>query len=321
MERPPDRLVRPHQGSQEQFILTGSRRPDESPKYCDVAGDGGKAGVGKTWALLFEPLRHVYNPRFSGVIFRRTYPQIKNEGALWDTSCELYPLYGGRPRQSDLEWIFPSGATIRFVHMEHEDDRFNWDGAQVPYIAFDQLEHFTRKQFFYMLSRMRSTCGVRPYLRFTCNPDPKHFLRKFLGWYIGKDGYADESRNGQRRFFVTQGDDIEWSDDHDELWLQTGLKPLSFAFFSGHLEDNLALMEKNPQYINMLRALPRVERLRLLGGNWDVDYEAGDYFQKEWFSVVRVAPQFIDCVRYWDRAGTAAKDAKETGSWTAGVKI
>jgi 8-oxo-dGTP pyrophosphatase MutT (NUDIX family) len=43
------------------------------------------------------------------VIFRRTCPQITNEGALWDESEQLYPLIGGRSKLSSLEWGFPKG--------------------------------------------------------------------------------------------------------------------------------------------------------------------------------------------------------------------
>ena len=58
---------------------------------ADIAIYGGAAGGGKTFARLLEPLRHVSNKNFGAVIFRRTTPQITNDGALWDESLNLYP--------------------------------------------------------------------------------------------------------------------------------------------------------------------------------------------------------------------------------------
>jgi hypothetical protein len=49
---------------------------------ADIAIYGGAAGGEKTFAELLEPLRHVGNKDFGAGIFRRTTPQIPNEGAL-----------------------------------------------------------------------------------------------------------------------------------------------------------------------------------------------------------------------------------------------
>src|ERR1700761_7399943 len=84
---------------------------------ADIAIYGGAAGGGKTWALLMEPLRHVANPDFGAVVFRRTTVQVRNPGGLWDESAKLYPLAGGAPKSHALEWRFPSGAKVRFSHL------------------------------------------------------------------------------------------------------------------------------------------------------------------------------------------------------------
>ena len=139
---------------------------------ADIAVFGGAAGGGKTWSLLYEPLYHIKNQDFGAVIFRRTYPQITVEGGLWDESDRLYPFAGATSTKGSLRWQFPSGSTVVFRSMENEDDCRNFDGSQIPFIGFDQLESFTPKQFWYMLSRNRSTCGVKPYVLASCNPQP-----------------------------------------------------------------------------------------------------------------------------------------------------
>ncbi len=155
------RTLRPQPGPQETWLSSGA----------DIAIYGGSAGGGKSWALLFEPLRHVANPGFGAVIFRRTMPMITNEGGLWDESMGLYPLAGATPMIGSHDWRFPSGANVGFRHLQHEVTKLDWQGAQVALIGFDELTHFTESQFFYMFSRNRSMCGVRPYIRATTNPD------------------------------------------------------------------------------------------------------------------------------------------------------
>jgi terminase large subunit-like protein len=146
-------VVRPQPGPQESFLSTSA----------DIAIYGGGAGGGKSFALLIEPLRHIDNKDFGAVIFRRTLVDVKKQGSLLDTSLPVYGQNGGRLRQApDLLWRFPSGAKIGFGHLEHDKTVLDWQGAQTPLICFDELTRFTRAQFFYMLSRNRSTCGVRP---------------------------------------------------------------------------------------------------------------------------------------------------------------
>lgn len=174
---------------------------------------GGSAGGGKSFGLLLEPLRHVHNPRFGTVIFRRTYPEIMGTGGLWDTAGEVYPQLGAVPNKSGKSWRFPSGATVVFRHLEHEGDVYAWQGAQIPLIGLDELTHFTARQVFYLMSRNRSTCGVRPYGRATCNPDAGSWVAEFLSWWIDQlTGFPVPGRAGVLRWFYRKGDDIHWFD-------------------------------------------------------------------------------------------------------------
>lgn len=308
-------LFRAQPGSQWDFLSTSA----------DIAVYGGAAGAGKSYALLLEPLRKIHKPGFGAVIFRRTYPQITNEGGLWDTSLDIYTHNGATPKMSTLEWIFPGDNKIKFAHMQHDKDRYEWDGSQIPMIGFDQLEHFTWRQFFYMLSRNRSACGVVPYVRATCNPDPDHWLRHFMRWWIDDDtGLPIQERSGKIRWFVVQNDEVFWADHSEDLTDSHGddVIPKSFTFVPGRVYDNRILLETNPEYLSNLKALQKVDRERLLEGNWNARDSAGMYFERSWFEIVRAAPTFVDAIRYWDRAATPAT-AKTAGSasYTAGVRI
>jgi len=71
-----------------------------------------------------------------------------------------------------------------------------------------------------------------------------------------------------------------------------------------------------------LKALPYVERARLLDGNWKVRPAAGNYFKKEYFEVVDAVPAARSIVRYWDRAGSEKKaDGSNKPDWTSGTKM
>jgi hypothetical protein len=233
---------------------------------------GGAAGGGKTYALLLEPLRHVKNPGFGGVIFRRTSPQITNEGGLWDTAEGIYPLIGAKGLVGSLDWRFPSGANVGMRHLQHESTKYNWQGTQLAYLGFDELPHFSESQFFYLISRMRSVCGVRPYCRATTNPDPG-WVKRFLAPWVDKT-FPDPAGSGEIRWFLRIKGQLIWARSRAELEAQhPGKRPKSVTYVAASVWDNPALLQRDPDYIGNLQALPDVERARLLDGDWDVKRE------------------------------------------------
>lgn len=294
---------------------------------ADIAIYGGAAGGGKTWALLMEPLRHVGNPAFGAVFLRRTTVQIRNEGGLWDESQVLYPQLGAEPKQHELWWSFPTGASVSFAHLEHDKTRFNYQGAQIPLICFDELTHFTPTQFWYMVSRNRSMCGVRPYIRATCNPDADSWVAEFIAWWIDQEtGQAILGRQGVLRWFVRVGDKIVWADSPGDLAEHrmpdgSSIPPKSATFIAAKLTDNAALMAADPGYMANLLALPHVERERLLGGNWKIRPAAGLYFQRSWCRVVDSIPAGTVFGRGYDLAATPPTADNPDPDATSATKI
>lgn len=268
--------IRPQPGAQEAFL--------SSP--ADITIYGGAAGGGKSYALLLEPMRHAANRDFGALVLRKTTPEIMGVGGLWAEAEKLYPLIGGQPRIANFEWIFPSGARVKFDHLEHEKSKHKYQGNQIPLICFDELTHFSESQFWFMISRNRSACGVRPYIRATCNPDAASWVRQLVAWWLDKDsGYPLAERSGVLRWFVRWGGELQWADSRAELQGNfPGIEPKSLTFIRATLSDNPALTERDPGYLANLQALPYVERERLLGGNWNVVDAAGAEWPAEYFA-------------------------------------
>lgn len=325
-------VVGPQPGPQTLFLST----------QADIAIFGGGRGGGKTSALLLEPTRHLGVAGFNAVIFRRTRPQITAPDGLWEESRKLYARLQGISRETQLDWRFPAGSAIRFAHLEHEKDLESWLGAQIALLGFDQLEAFTEHEFFTLLACNRSTCGVRPYIRGTCNPDPDSWLASFIGWWIDQEerlsdgkpnpnyGYPVEERSGKLRWFFRMGDEKLWFDSREEALAgiaERGLDPkenppLSVTFIRSLVDDNPALLEVNPQYVGLLNALPLVERERFRKGNWKIRPSAGNVFQRGWFPIVKELPCGVkNRLRYWDRAATEVSPQNPDPDWSSGARV
>jgi predicted phage terminase large subunit-like protein len=292
---------------------------------ADIVVYGGAAGGGKSFGLLLEPIRHYNNPRFGAVIFRRNSVQVRNEGGLWDESMGLYTNLGGHPREAFLEWQFPSGSRVKFAHLELDRSVYDWQGAQIALIGWDELTTFTEKQFIFMLSRNRSSSGVPGYMRATCNPDADSWVRRWVDWWIDAEGYPIAERSGVIRYFIRRDDAICWGDSPEELMQRFGVEKWeikSFTFIPARLQDNPILMQKDPAYHANLRALSRVDRLRLEGGNWNIRATAGNIFRAEWFPVINAVPAgWIAALRFWDRAATKPSASNPDPDWTRGLKL
>ena len=306
----------PQAGPQTQFMASSA----------DIIIYGGAAGGGKTYALLLEALRHKDVKSFGAVIFRHNYNQITAEGGLWDASQKIFnQVPDAHSRKSPkLHWRFDGGAKLSFAHIERDEDLKSWQGTEIAYIGFDELTHFTKHQFLYMLSRNRTTCGIRPYVRATCNPDSDSWVAEFISWWIDQEtGYAIPERSGQIRWMVVLNDIIYWGDTPEELAKKYEVNVedcKSVTFIASRLEDNKILMESDPGYLANLKAMTEVDMERLLRGNWKIKAAAGSFFKRSQVGEIltEVPKDLVAVCRGWDLAATD-KDEDDEAAFTAGV--
>lgn len=201
---------------------------------------------------------------------------------MWDESMKVYSnIQWSNPSVSSLQRTFPSGSIGRFAWIEHEKDMYNWQGSQICLIGFDELTHFTKNQFFYLLSRNRSTSWIRPYIRATCNPDPYSRVSEFISWWIDPETWFPiPERAWVIRYFMQDNDSyLRWDSIQDILdkypyllerpdfklsKTQDLIKTVTFIPWS--IYDNKKLLDVNPWYLGSLMSQTEEEKTKLLWG-------------------------------------------------------
>lgn len=146
---------------------------------CVEAMYGGAAGGGKSDALLMaffgnskDPMAYVKQPKYSGLILRRTYADLSLPGAIMSRAQEWLQGSEAKWHDKDKTWTFPSGATLTFGYLEHENDKFRYQGAELQYVAFDELTQFTESQYTYLFSRLRRPTGSAVPIRMRSATNP-----------------------------------------------------------------------------------------------------------------------------------------------------
>ncbi len=281
---------------------------------------GGAAGGGKSVGLLACAVQGVNYRDFAGILFRKTYKQLEEPGGLVERSREIYPHYGGLYRTGDFRWRFPSGAQVVLRHLQHTNDRYSYQGAEYSFEGFDQLEQFDEEDYLYLFSRARSRDPrIRARIRASANPGAAWLLDRYLPW-LGTDSELDQkgwprAQQGEELYFIRENEeDILVEPDHPEA--------LGRTFIAATIYDNPTLMENDPDYIRRLKALPFVERRRLLDADWHIESAAGNIYKREWMVIAEIEYPVLEAsVRAFDFAATEKETQKDDPDLTATVKM
>jgi predicted phage terminase large subunit-like protein len=93
------------------------------------------------------------------------------------------------------------------------------------------------------------------------------------------------------------------------------------TFIAAKVTDNPILLTRDPSYVANLKAMSRVERERLLGGNWKIRPAAGLYFMRQDAILIDERPDAVHMLRWvraWDLAATEKTEDNDP-DWTVGV--
>lgn len=170
----------------------------------------------------------------------------------------------------------------------------------------------------------------------TCNPDPDSFIREWIEWWLDDEGYPIHERSGVKRWYVENDNQMYFADTEEELrekypeFLRVfnpktknhiEVPPSTITFIAGTIFDNPALIEANPKYLSKLNSLPKIERARLLEGNWYVRPEGSNYFLRQWLNKVDKLPRGVVGCRAWDKASSEPSEVNTHPDFTASIKM
>ncbi len=243
---------------------------------------GGAAGGGKSESLLSAALQYVEEPKYSALLLRRSYADLSLPGALMDRAAEWLTDTDAHWRDKSKTWEFPSGATLTFGYLEHEKDKYRYQGSEFQFVGFDELTQFTETQYTYLFSRSRRIRGSRIPIRMRSASNPGG---------VGHDWV-------KTRFIAPE-----------PSWLA---KENRF-FVPAQLEDNPYL--DCEEYCQTLDMLDPVTKEQLRYGNWDIALQGG-MFKREWFEYTDEIPDGPQ-VRFWDFAATKPINGSDP-DWTVG---
>lgn len=206
---------------------------------------GGAKGGGKSKGLreIFLLRRFEWGASH-GAIFRRTYPEL--EGNHIRPLFESFPSLRTYYHESKKLLTLPNGSSLQFCHCKNEEDVSLYQGREFDDLGIDEVTQWTESMFRTLSGSNRSSKpGIKPRIALTGNP--------------GGIGHP-----WVKRIFI-------------EKRLNEREKESDYNFIQALVDDNLALMENDPEYVRRLEAEPN-EALRnaYRYGSWDI--HAGQFF-------------------------------------------
>lgn len=183
------------------YMAMGTRRvvvdyeptPKQRMFHASTANEllfGGAAGGGKSKAIVMDAFfRCLQFPGTVAYIFRRTYAEL--EDTIIREMRRSYPKGIGVYNVSRHEWSFPNGSKILCRHCADVQSMYDYKGAEIQWLYFDELTSFPYQIYEFIRTRLRAPkiLGVTPITRSASNPgDIGH------GWV--KERFVDAGEYG-----------------------------------------------------------------------------------------------------------------------------
>ena len=198
---------------------------------------GGARGGGKSWVVRYKAVGMAC--RYAGIkilIVRRTYPELLNNHINPLKSCIQRELAAYNVQEKIFRFV--NGSTISFGYCNHESDLQRYQGAEYDIIFLDEATQLTEKMFKDISVCCRGVNGFPKRVYCTCNPGGRGH-----GWV--------------KRLFVER----RFLDNEN---------PVDYSFIQSLVYDNEILLEKDPDYLKTLEALPAAQRRAWLEGDWNI---------------------------------------------------
>lgn len=220
-------------------------------------GFGGARGGGKSWSVRTKAkLLALRYPGIRILIVRRTYPELINNH-INILRSELLGV--ARYNDKDKVLKFKCRSTINFTYCDNDKDLDRLQGQEYDVIFLDEATQLSEHQMKVISVCCRGANDFPKRIYYTCNPGGQGH------------GYI-------KRIFV-------------EKRYEDGEKPEDYTFIQSLVTDNKVLMEKQPEYLKQLEALPPKLREAWLYGNWDI-------FEGQFFEEFADRPEYYKERRY-----------------------
>ena len=209
-----------------------------------IVGYGGARGGGKSWTVRTKAILLCLSyPGIKCMIVRRTYPELF-ENHIQPLS-EMLHCYDPNPNNrlaryndSKKHILFPNGSRILFRYCENDKDAERFQGTEVDILFVDEATHQTEERLRKLNACVRGVNSFPKRIYYTCNPGG-------AGHAFIKRIFIDKKYNRRER-------------------------PEDYTFIQALVDDNTALMEADPDYVDQLEALPEKLRKAWREGRWDV---------------------------------------------------
>jgi hypothetical protein len=225
---------------------------------------GGGAGGGKSFLLVGYGLTRA---RF-GIIFRRQFKQLLGPEGLLETSKTIT----GQPsafNNSTLIWRLGE-RQLEFGAVDHEDDKFKYQGRAHDFKGFDEVAQFSESQYLYLAGWARTTAVGQRVRILACGNPPQNaegewVIQRWAPWL--DEQHPNPAKPGELRWFVRtrQGNEIEVEGPGVVSMGDETLTPKSRTFIPARVQDNPYLMATG--YLAQLQQMPEPLRSQLIYGD------------------------------------------------------
>lgn len=267
----------------------------------DEVGGFGQKGWGKSWTVLHECLQDVHHPDFSAIIFRRTSSDFED---LWNKALLHFAGYNPSDNGTRHTFTFPSGARVKFAHLQHIKDVYTYNGQEYQLIVFDELPQFPIMPYLFMFSCLRGTNPkVQKRIRSTGNPlgegmlqikarffdqlkpttvtEDGRIIKGEVGWFR-MDGPKDiRAPKEVERDLFQLCKESNWREikSKDPVLKQY----LSREWYFGDRRHNTDLMNGDPDYEARLDQLPDREKRAFKLGLFEIQNQDDQLILGEWW--------------------------------------
>lgn len=214
---------------------------------------GGARGGGKTDGSIGDWLIHsaLYGEEAIGIFVRRRLNQLTEVIARTKV---LFRKIGATYNVQQKEWTMPTGARLRFVYLERDEDAENYQGHNYTRVYIEEATNFPSPAPIQKLKgTLRSAAGVPCGMRLTGNPGgPGH------QWV--KARYIDHGPFN----VVVEKEEVELGDG-EKITVE-----IDRVFIPAKLKDNQKLLRGDPAYLLRLRQTGSAALVKAwLEGNWE----------------------------------------------------